>query len=155
MTRDARMLERRQFVRNCLATAALTCALSIVPTRSFSLEDSVKSQLDSEFSDVIHRVASVRETNRSTGLDVTHQFDKIIEMHSLSDFQTYVAQRYGLTRVKTGVGNEEFTFLGDKVLKEFDKRFLAHDRLTVGFRYDSDWKGIIEFRATLGNLGGI
>jgi hypothetical protein len=70
-------------------------------------------------------------------------------MHSLSDFQTYVAQRYGLTRVKTGVGNEEFTSLGDKVLKEFDKRFLAYDRLTV------DWKGIIEFRATLGNLGGI
>jgi hypothetical protein len=72
------MHERRQFVRHCFDTAALACTLSIVPTRSFSLEDSVKSQLDSEFSNAIHRVASVRETNRSTGLDVTHQFDKII-----------------------------------------------------------------------------
>jgi hypothetical protein len=149
----ASMIERRQFVSNFLAAAISSCALSTVPTKSVSLEDTVKSRLEGEFSNAIRGVASVRQTNRSTGLDVTHQFSKITEMYSLPDFQTYVALRYGLTRVKTGVGNEEFTYLDDKILKAFDKRFLTFDRLTVGFRYNSDWKDIVEFRATLVNLG--
>jgi hypothetical protein len=133
MTGDTSMLERRQFVSHFLATAISTHALSIMPTESFSLEDTVKSQLDSEFSEAIRRVASIREANRSTGLNVTNQFDKITGIYSLPTFQTYLALRYGLTRAKTGVGNEEFAYLDDKILKEFDKRFLAYDRLTVGF----------------------
>jgi hypothetical protein len=128
------MLERRQFVGDFLATAILACALSTVPTRSFSLEDALRSQLDSKFSEAVRRVASIRETNRSTGLDVTDRFNEVAEIYSLTDFQSYVAQHYRLTRVKTGVGNEEFTYLDDRILKEFDKRFLTYDRLTLGFR---------------------
>jgi hypothetical protein len=149
------MLGRREFVSDFLVISMSTCALSIVSTRSFSWGDAVESQLNSKFSEAIRRVASVRETNRSTGLDVTQQFNEITETYSLLDFQAYVAERYRLTRVKTGVGNEEFTYMNDKMLKEFDKRFLTYDRLTLGFRYDSDWKDIVEFRATLGNLSGI
>jgi hypothetical protein len=146
------MFERRRFVTRFVVTAMSSYVLSIMPSSSLSLESTVKQQLDSAFSEAIRRVAEIRETNRSTGLDVTHQFDRILETYSLADFQAYLAMRYGLERVKTGLGNEDYTYLDDKTLKEFDKRFLRYDRLTVGFMYSSDWKDIIEFRASLVNL---
>jgi hypothetical protein len=152
---DVSMLKRRQFIGDCVATAISACALSTAPARSFSLEDAVQSQIDSAFSEAVRQIASIRETNRSTGLDVTDQFDNLVAAYSLTDFRAYLAQHYRLTRAKTGAGNEEFAYLNDKTLKNFDKRFLTYDRLTVGFRYDADWKDITQFRATLGNLGGI
>jgi len=112
----------------------------------------MRSQLEGDFAEAIRQVASVRETNRSTGLDVTPQFDRVTKTYPLRDLQNYIAQNYGLTRVTTGVGNEDYTYLNEKMLKQFDERFLRYDRLTLGFRYGEDWKNILAFRATLVNL---
>jgi hypothetical protein len=92
-------------VRELLAATISNCALLVVPTQSFSLDDSLKSQFDKQFSLAVGRVAAVRATNRSTAIVVTHLFEDLTDTHSLSDLQSYVAEHYKLTRVKDVVGN--------------------------------------------------
>jgi hypothetical protein len=149
---DERMHERRHFVGELLAAMISTCALLAAPNQSLSAEDSLKSQLDKQFSDAVRRVAAVRETNRATAIVVTHLFKDLTDTHSLSDFQSYVAERYKLTRVKDVVGNVEYANLNDTTLKQFDRRFFSYDRLDINFRYSADWKDIVEFSAVLRNV---
>jgi len=149
---DERMHERRQFVSDLLAAMISTGALLVVPTRSSSLEDALKSQLDKQFSEAIRRVAAVRETNRATAIIVTHLFKDLIDAHLLSDFQSYVAEHHKLTRAKDVVGNIEYADPNDTTLKQFDRRFVSYDRLDINFRYGADWKDIVEFSAILRNL---
>jgi hypothetical protein len=150
--RDERAQERRQFVSDLLAATISTCALLVVPTPSFSLEDSLKSQIDKQFSLAVDRVAAVRETNRSTAIVVTHLFKELTDEHLLSDLRSYVAEHYKLTRVRDVVGNIEYADLNDTTLKHFDRRFLSYDRLDINFRYSADWKEITGFSAILRNV---
>jgi|SRR5215470_1321123 len=144
--------QRRQFVVELLAAMISTCALLAVPNKSLSAEDPLKSQLDKQFSDAVRRVAAVRETNRATAIVVTQVFKELTDVHSLSDFQSYVAEHYKLTRVRDIVGNLEYANLNDATLKQFDRRFFSYDRLDINFRYDADWKDIVEFIAVLRNV---
>jgi hypothetical protein len=150
--RDERMHERRQFVSDLLSATISTCALLVVPTQSLSLEDPLKSQLDKQFSAAVRRVAAVRATNRATAIVVTHLFKDLTDTYLLSDFQSYVAERYKLTRVRDVVGNVEYANLNDTTLKQFDRQFFDYDRLDINFRYSADWKDIVEFSAILRNL---
>jgi hypothetical protein len=150
--RDERMHERRRFFSNLLSVTLSTYALLVVPTRSLSLEDPLKSQLDKSFSAAVRRVARVRKINRATVIVVTHLFKNLVETYLLSDFQSYVAERYKLTRARDVVGNIEYADLDDTRLKQFDRRFFSYDRLDINFRYNADWKNIVEFSAILRNL---
>jgi hypothetical protein len=116
------------------------------------LEDPLKSQLDKQFSAAVRRVAAVRATNRATAIVVTHLFKDLTDTYLLSDFQSYVAERYKLTRVRDVVGNVEYANLNDTTLKQFDRQFFDYDRLDINFRYSADWKDIVEFSAILRNL---
>jgi hypothetical protein len=78
--------ERRQFVSDLLAATISTCALLVVPIPSFSLEDSLKSQIDKQFSLAVSRVAALRETNRSTAIVVTHLFKELTDKHCCQTF---------------------------------------------------------------------
>lgn len=150
------MFERRQFVSSCLATALSTGAFSAVSTRSFGLEDTVRAQLDAEFVEAIRRIASLRETNRSTAINVTYLFKQITDTHRLSDLRDFLSQRYTLTREREGIGrNIEYAYVNADALRAFDSRFLRLDRLDLLFRYSENWKEIVEFKAGLGNLSGI
>jgi len=150
--RTERTHVRRKFVSDLLAVTISTCALLAVRTPSLSLEDSLKSQLDNDFSAVIRRVAGVRETNRATAIVVTHLFKDLTDAYSLSDFRAYIAEHYKLTRVKDAAGNIEYADLDDTTLKQFDRRFFSYDRLDINFRYGVDWKDIVDFSAILRNL---
>ena len=150
--RDKRMHERRQFISDLLSVTMSTCVLLVVPTQSLSLKDALKSEIDKQFFVAIRRVATVRETNRATAIVVTHLFKDLTDAFLLSDLQSYIAERYKLTRVKDVVGNIEYADLNDTTLKQFDRRFFGYDRLDINFRYSGDWKDITEFSAILRNV---
>jgi len=150
--RDKRMHERRQFINDLLSVTMSTCVLLVVPTQSLSLKDPLKSEIDKQFFLAVRRVAAVRETNRATAIVVTPLFKDLTDAFLLSDFQSYIAERYKLTRVKDVVGNIEYADLNDTTLKQFDRRFFGYDRLDINFRYSGDWKDITEFSAILRNV---
>src|SRR5262245_37930250 len=129
-----------------------TCVLLVVPTQSLSLKDASKSEIDKQFFVAIRRVATVHETNRATAIVVTHLFKDLTDAFLLSDLQSYIAERYKLTRVKNVVGNIEYADLNDTALKQFDRRFLGYDRPDINFRYSGDWKDITEFSAIHRNV---
>jgi len=135
-----------------LSVTMSTCVLLVVPTQSLSLKDASKSEIDKQFFVAIRRVATVRETNRATAIVVTHLFKDLTDAFLLSDLQSYIAERYKLTRVKDVVGNIEYADLNDTTLKQLDRRFLGYDRLDINFRHSGDWKDIAEFSAILRNV---
>jgi len=146
------MHERRQFTSDLVSVTIAIFVFLAVPTQSLSLEDPLKSELDKQFSVAVRRVAAVRETNRATAIVVTHLFKDLTDAFLLSDFQSYIAERYKLTRVKDVVGNIEYADLNDTVLNQFDRRFFGYDRLDINFRYTGDWKDITKFSAILRNV---
>src|SRR5215510_13862912 len=146
------MHERRQFISDLLSVTMSTCVLLVVPTQSLSLKDHLKSEIDKQFFAAVRRVTTVRETNRATAIVVTHLFKELTEAFLLSDVQSYIAERYKLTRVKDVVGNMEYADLNDATLKQFDRRFFDYDRLDIDFRYSGDWKDITEFSVIRRNV---
>ena len=139
--RCARMFERRQFVSSCLATALWASAVSAALIREFGLEDRVGAQLDAQFSEAMHQVASVRETNRSTSIVVTYLFQQILDTHNLSEFRDFLTLRYEFKRERDRVaGNLEYTYVNDRTLRALDRRFLSQDRLDLFFRYSATGK---------------
>lgn len=112
--------------------------------------------LEREFAAAMSRVAALRETNRSTAISVDDLFKPITDKHSLLELRDFLAARYQFKRAwMVVVGNSEYTNITGPALKQFDRRFFTHDSVTIGFRYDSDWKTIVGFYAGLGNDGYI
>jgi hypothetical protein len=145
------MLDRRRFISGYFAATALIWAFSFPMSSSLSLEGAVNVSIDDQFREAIAHVASLRETNRSTAIDVAYLFKDLTDKHSLSEFRAYLGERYKFTRAKDVYGNAEFVDLDEKQLKLFDRRFLWLDRLRIGFGYTADWQSISSVFAVLGN----
>ena len=61
---------------------------------SLSLEGAVNVSIDDQFHEAITHVAALRETNRSTAIDVAYLFKDLTDKHSLSEFRAYLGERY-------------------------------------------------------------
>jgi len=119
----------------------------------------MEASLELQFVEAMRCVAAIRETNRSTAIDVECCFKAITDAHPLSVFEAYLAQRYKPYRVKAPVGNlyrtntpvsnAEFFNLDRDVIREFDGRFFSQDQVRIGFRYSDDWGEITKFFASL------
>jgi hypothetical protein len=146
---------RKLLVGGLFAAAMCACAFFVVTSQSGTSEGDAKSDIEREFADTVSRVASLRETNRSTAIGVTELFKQITDKHPLPEFQGFVGSHYKLVRVKDVYGNAEYTDIDANSLRKIDRRFFPQDNLRIGFRYDSDWKYIVNLWVTLLNDGGI
>ena len=86
------MLDRHRFISGYLAATVLICTLSFPMSPSLSLEGAVNVSIDDQFREAIAHVASLRETNRSTAIDVAYLFKDLTDKHSLSEFRAYLAR---------------------------------------------------------------
>jgi hypothetical protein len=146
---------REQVLVNRYAVAISAFVLLAITSQSLRSESGMQSDIQNDFAAAVSRVASLRETNRSTAIVVTDQFKQIEDKHSLSEFKDFVASRQKLIRFKDAIGNGEFTDIDANSLRKIDRRFFPQDKRRIGFRYDADWKNIVDLHVTLLNDGGI
>jgi hypothetical protein len=146
---------RKKALRSLFAVTMSTCALLPMMSQSVKSEAGAQSSIEKDFAAAVSRVASLRETNRSTAIVVTDLFKQITDKHPLSEFQGFVGSQYKLVRVKDVRGNDEFTDIDANSLRKIDRRFFPQDKLRIDFGYDSDWKYIVLLHVTLLNDGGI
>jgi len=146
---------RELVIGNLFAAAISACALLAVVSQSVRSEVGMQPDIESEFTVAVSRVASIRETNRSTAIVVTDLFKEIADKYQPVELQAFLASHYKLVRTKDALGNGEFTDIDANLLRKLDSRFLRQDRLRIAFRYSGDWKHIVEMHATLLNNSGI
>jgi hypothetical protein len=146
---------RKKVFRSLFAATMSTCALLAIMSQSVKSEAGAQSDIESEFGVAVSRVASLRETNRSTAIVVTYLFKEITDKHQPAEFQAFVASHYKLVRAKDARGNVEFVDIDANSLRKFDSRFFRQDELRIAFRYNADWKYIVETHVSLLNDGGI
>jgi hypothetical protein len=102
---------------------------------------------DQEFDAIISKIAANRRAYRKKIWDITAFFDPITGKYTLMEFRDYLAGRLKMSR--ENASNKEWTGVKNDELRTMNKRFYKLDRISITFKYNSDWSEIENFKAGL------
>jgi hypothetical protein len=113
----------------------------------------MKEPIDRKFAVAMASVGDLRKTNRSVLIDVSYLFKNIIEEYSMPEFEEWLSARFELISAKDIIGNHKYLYM--TAIKLYNRAFLTQDRISIIFRYTSDWREITSLIVSLQWMGGI